>query len=224
MYSDSKRFLNRSIYTNQLKQKFQASDQYQIETQGLQVNGLMNGHSNGVPPPLKKRTLLATHEADFMSSTVATAQDLVDYSPLYRCYHIFGVLGNGERFREEYRSSREEQAKLALQSAFNMHASVEGYRAFFNEVAGFFVVEEHVANTAAGLVSASELEESWASACGRVEAALRTSTGYCTEAPLMLRIKTLIMLFAYTLKVSGMGRLLFRAVLLEGSELCTICA
>lgn len=200
MINNLEKKLFSSNYKNNLN--FQASKQYEIETEGL-VNGLTTGMSNGSGGSstlnLKK---LSLHEGDGAVSNAA-AQDLVDFSPLYRCYHIFGVLGNGERFRAEYRSNREEQAKLALQSAFIMHhASLEGYRAFFNEVTGFFVVEEHVANTAAGLVSKGELESSWAEACQRVEAALRTSTGYCTEAPLMLRIKTLIMLFAYTLKVN----------------------
>ncbi|XP_022662836.1 exocyst complex component 6-like isoform X3 [Varroa jacobsoni] len=182
----------------------QASEQYQIEAEGFThgaINSVSNGPTSGVK--LKKPSSISGPSDGENTASVGTAQDLVDFSPVYRCYHIFGVLGNGERFRTYYRSSREEQAKLALQSAFNMHASLEGYRAFFNEVAGFFVVEEHVANTAGGLVSRTELETSWAEACHRVEAALRTSTGYCTEAPLMLRVKTLIMLFAYTLKGYG---------------------
>lgn len=137
------------------------------------------------------------------------AQDIVDFSPVYRCYHIFTVLGVGEKFQEYYQSSRAEQAKIALQPSVNLLASLDGYRQYFNEVTGFFVVEEHIAHTAGGLLSQNDLEASWAEAVERVTAVLRTSTGYCTDAPMILKIKTLITIFAYTLKVSNLICVLF---------------
>lgn len=163
-----------------------------------EVDGLVNGSASSGAVKHKKKS-------DLDDGLVTPAHDVVDFSPVYRCYHIFTVLGVGEKFQEYYQSSRAEQAKIALQPVINLLSSLEGYRQYFNEVVGFFVVEEHIAHTAGGLLSQNDLEASWTEALGRVIAVLRTSTGYCTEAPLILKIKRLIMLFAYTLKVSSVS-------------------
>ena len=171
----------------------QANEQYLRETNALSNGSIVSVQRyNGTTGDLDDNREQAAHE-------------LVDFSPVYRCYHIFTVLGVGAKFRAYYQSSRAEQAKIALQPGVNLLSSLEGYRQYFNEVAGFFVVEEHIAHTAGGLLSQNDLEASWAEAVERVTNVLRTSTGYCTEATAILRIKSLITLFAYTLKVSELS-------------------
>ncbi|KAH8018903.1 hypothetical protein HPB51_013969 [Rhipicephalus microplus] len=49
-----------------------------------------------------------------------SAQDLVDFSPVYRCHHIYSVLGSRETFEAYYRQQRKHQARLALQPQMNM--------------------------------------------------------------------------------------------------------
>ncbi|KAH7981782.1 hypothetical protein HPB52_001092 [Rhipicephalus sanguineus] len=49
-----------------------------------------------------------------------SAQDLVDFSPVYRCHHIYSVLGARETFEAYYRQQRKHQARLALQPQMNM--------------------------------------------------------------------------------------------------------
>lgn len=49
-----------------------------------------------------------------------SAQDLMDFSPVYRCMHIYNVLGEGETFKTYYRQQRQHQAKLVLQPPLNM--------------------------------------------------------------------------------------------------------
>jgi len=49
-----------------------------------------------------------------------SAQDLVDFSPLYRCLHIFTVLGDKQTFENYYRKQRKEQSMLVLQPSGNM--------------------------------------------------------------------------------------------------------
>uniref|UniRef100_A0A3B5RC73 Exocyst complex component n=1 Tax=Xiphophorus maculatus TaxID=8083 RepID=A0A3B5RC73_XIPMA len=51
---------------------------------------------------------------------VLTAQDLVDFSPVYRCLHIYTVLGDRETFENYYRKQRKKQARLVLQPQANM--------------------------------------------------------------------------------------------------------
>lgn len=49
-----------------------------------------------------------------------SAQDLMDFSPVYRCMHIYTVLREGETFKAYYRQQRKQQARLVLQSPINM--------------------------------------------------------------------------------------------------------
>lgn len=132
-----------------------------------------------------------------------SAQDLVDFSPVYRCHHIYSVLGSRETFEAYYRQQRKHQARLALQPQMNMHETSDGYRKYFAEIVGFFVVEDHILNTASGLVNQAYLDQVWENALLKITAALRTHTAYCTEASLMLDVKKLILLFSETLRSYG---------------------
>uniref|UniRef100_A0AAR2JEU8 Exocyst complex component n=1 Tax=Pygocentrus nattereri TaxID=42514 RepID=A0AAR2JEU8_PYGNA len=130
---------------------------------------------------------------------VPGAQDLVDFSPVYRCLHIYTVLGARDTFENYYRKQRRKQARLVLQPHSNMHETLEGYRRYFNQIVGFFVVEDHILHTTQGLVNRAYVEELWELALSKTIAALRTHSSYCTDPDLILDLKNLIVLFADTL-------------------------
>ncbi|KAK2173949.1 hypothetical protein NP493_839g01090 [Ridgeia piscesae] len=148
-----------------------------------------------------------------------SAQDLVDFSPVYRCLHIYSVLGVRDTFESYYRKQRRKQARLALQPPQNMERArrlaqaqssdtspqetLEGYKTYFHEVIGFFVVEDHILNTTSGLVNRAYIDELWDMALSKAVAVLRTHIGFCTDPSLMLQIKNLLMLFCHTLRGYG---------------------
>ncbi|XP_061619928.1 exocyst complex component 6B isoform X1 [Phyllopteryx taeniolatus] len=134
---------------------------------------------------------------------VTGAQDLVDFSPVYRCLHIYTVLGLRDVFENYYRKQRRKQARLVLQPHSNMHETLEGYRRYFNQIVGFFVVEDHVLHTTQGLVNRAYVEELWELALSKIVAALRTHSSYCDDPDLVLDLKNLIVLFADTLQGYG---------------------
>uniref|UniRef100_A0A8C9NRE7 Exocyst complex component n=1 Tax=Serinus canaria TaxID=9135 RepID=A0A8C9NRE7_SERCA len=105
---------------------------------------------------------------------VPGAQDLVDFSPVYRCLHIYSVLGARETFESYYRKQRRKQARLVLQPPSNMHETLDGYRKYFNQIVGFFVVEDHILHTTQGLVNRAYIDELWEMALSKTIAALRT--------------------------------------------------
>uniref|UniRef100_A0A674NIK4 Exocyst complex component n=1 Tax=Takifugu rubripes TaxID=31033 RepID=A0A674NIK4_TAKRU len=114
------------------------------------------------------------HRTCFVSLQVPGAPDLVDFSPVYRCLHIYTVLGLRDVFENYYRKQRRKQARLVLQPHSNMHETLEGYRRYFNQIVGFFVVEDHVLHTTQGLVNRAYVEELWELALSKIIAALRT--------------------------------------------------
>ncbi|XP_042615799.1 exocyst complex component 6B-like isoform X3 [Cyprinus carpio] len=140
---------------------------------------------------------------DEEENEIPGAQDLVDFSPVYRCLHIYTVLGARDTFENYYRKQRRKQARLVLQPHSNMHETLEGYRHYFNQIVGFFVVEDHILHTTQGLVNRAYVEELWELALSKTIAALRTHSSYCTDPDLILDLKNLIVLFADTLQGYG---------------------
>ncbi|XP_015199336.1 exocyst complex component 6B isoform X1 [Lepisosteus oculatus] len=134
---------------------------------------------------------------------VPGAQELVDFSPVYRCLHIYTVLGARDTFETYYRKQRRKQARLVLQPHSNMHETLGGYRRYFNQIVGFFVVEDHILHTTRGLVNRAYVDELWDLALSKTIAALRTHSSYCTDPNLVLDLKNLIVLFADTLQGYG---------------------
>ena len=152
---------------------------------------------------LEDKTYEALSESTFDTEEDLSAPDLVDFGPVYRCLHIYTVLGERETYERYYRKQRAQQCTLTLTPPNNMHEDIDGYGAYFHGIVGFFVCEDHILNTGGGLVSKGYLEEVWGGATAKIVATLRTHTAYCTDAGLMLRIKNLVMLFASTLKTYG---------------------
>uniref|UniRef100_A0A7N8YP29 Exocyst complex component n=1 Tax=Mastacembelus armatus TaxID=205130 RepID=A0A7N8YP29_9TELE len=142
-------------------------------------------------------------DEDEADEEILTAQDLVDFSPVYRCLHIYTVLGDRETFENYYRKQRKKQARLVLQPQANMHETVEGYRRYFNQIVGFFVVEDHILHATQGLVTRAFTDELWNMALSKIIAVLRTHSSYCNDPDLVLELKNLIVIFADTLQGYG---------------------
>ncbi|XP_060593248.1 exocyst complex component 6B-like isoform X2 [Ruditapes philippinarum] len=132
-----------------------------------------------------------------------SAQDLIDFSPVYRCLHIYTVLSDREHFETYYRKQRRKQARLSLDPPSNMHESIDSYKKYFHDIVGFFVVEDHILSTTHGLVNRSYMDELWETSVSKIVAVLRTNSAQCKEGNMMLEIKKLIVLFCHTLKGYG---------------------
>ncbi|NWI02229.1 EXC6B protein, partial [Tichodroma muraria] len=85
--------------------------------------------------------------------------------------------GARETFESYYRKQRRKQARLVLQPPSNMHETLDGYRKYFNQIVGFFVVEDHILHTTQGLVTRACIDELWEMALSKTIAALRTHSG-----------------------------------------------
>ncbi|XP_059109737.1 exocyst complex component 6 [Peromyscus eremicus] len=134
---------------------------------------------------------------------VLTVQDLVDFSPVYRCLHIYSALGDEETFENYYRKQRKKQARLVLQPQSSVHETVDGYRRYFTQIVGFFVVEDHILHVTQGLVTRAYTDELWNMALSKIIAVLRAHSSYCTDPDLVLELKNLIVVFADTLQGYG---------------------
>lgn len=135
-----------------------------------------------------------------------SAQDLVDFSPVYKCLYIFTVVGERETFDTYYRKQRRKQARLALELNHGTRdANIEAYKAYFHQIVGFFVVEDIILHTTKGLVTRSTVDDLWEMAASKIAPVLLTCTqsAYCEDPSLLLKVKELIVWFCHTL--SGFG-------------------
>ncbi|XP_071827649.1 exocyst complex component 6-like isoform X2 [Apostichopus japonicus] len=131
------------------------------------------------------------------------AQDKVDFSPVYRCLHIYTVLGEKETFEHYYRRERKKQARLTIIPQGHTYDKVEFYQKYFYQVVGFFVVEDHIYNTTDGLASSEYIDQLWNMALSKINDTLTSNTACCTDATLLLQIKDQIVLFLKTLTSYG---------------------
>ncbi|KAJ2937910.1 hypothetical protein O0L34_g18734 [Tuta absoluta] len=130
--------------------------------------------------------------------------ELVDFSPLHRCLHIHTVLGAKDDFVQYYRAQRKQQARLVLIPSGNLHDSIQSLKNYLHAVLGFFILEEHLLTTGAGLVSKEWLLDTWNMAVTKMAATLRTNTSLITDPTLMLSVKHQIMLNINTIKCYGL--------------------
>ena len=152
---------------------------------------------NSSSPP-DSETPPSTPSEDEISAT-----DLVDFSPVYRCLHIFSCLGSSDEFESYYRNQREQQERLALQAPHNMSESIDHYRAYFCSIMGFFVIEDHVMSTTTGLVTKEYLENLWKSAVRTIVSSVRHHMSLCQEEQMMMKIKRAILLLSYAIRSHG---------------------
>ncbi|ESN92296.1 hypothetical protein HELRODRAFT_157969 [Helobdella robusta] len=126
-----------------------------------------------------------------------SAQDLIDFAPVYRCMHIYSVLGSKDTFESYYRNQRRKQGRLALQPSVAMANTLACYKNYFFEMVGFFVVENHILKTTSGLINQGYIDEFWESALVKVIAVLRMHIGSCMDTQLLLQVKNLLMGYGY---------------------------
>lgn len=154
---------------------------------------------------------------DFMfeEEEEVSPQDKVDFSPVYRCLHIYSVLGEREVFESYYRKQRTKQSKLAIQPQGNTYDSLDHYKKYFHQILGFFVLEDHVLSTTEGLVTREYLDDLWNTALSKIGSTLRNNSAICTDATLLLHIKNLVVLFVQTVNSYGFNTTTLTEFLLD---------
>ncbi|KAH9417821.1 Exocyst complex component 6 [Dermatophagoides pteronyssinus] len=156
-----------------------------IRTNGDKMNGLNHlnhdDNNNGIN---------SDNEDDYMMiQEELSATDLVDFSPVYRCLHIFGCLGARGQFESYYRQQRKQQARLILQSFSIPPSSLASITNVFNH---------HLLNTSNGLVTKEYLEENWNDIIKSLIESIHFQATLCQDSEQMLYMKNMLMLFCET--------------------------
>eukprot|EP01134_Creolimax_fragrantissima_P004469 CFRG4469T1 len=149
----------------------------------------------------------ATTDTKTESSKTGSSSAVIDYRPMYRCLHIYSVLGVSEEFESFYIDSRKKQAVLVLEASGQAMGisgnSFRRIRNYFCQVLGFFIVEDVVMNTTAGLVSASNIDDLWKMGLDRIGATLHKELVVCEDKAVLMQLKRFVSVFCMTLDSYG---------------------
>ncbi|KAI4801138.1 hypothetical protein KUCAC02_000064 [Chaenocephalus aceratus] len=149
-------------------------------------------------------TAMRQETRDEGDEEILTAQDLVDFSPVYRCLHIYTVLGDREHLRTTTGSRGKNRPGIVRRS--HRLTCMRQWKATGDtsiRLWGFFVVEDHILHATQGLVTRAFTDEVWNMALSKIIAVLRTHSSYCDDPDLVLELKNLIVIFADTLQGYG---------------------
>ena len=144
----------------------------------------------------------------------------VDFTPLFECLHIHEALGQADKFRFEYATTRRQQKELLMPHIITL-VDPEGANLseLLEGIAGFAIVEKATIRKAPGLRSTADvgivlhdrrstrtdcykIDEIWDSMCQTAITLISTALHEVANAEVLLKIKTVIALFIQTMDVS----------------------
>ena len=128
----------------------------------------------------------------------------VDFTPLFECLHIHKALGQIDKFRAEYATTRRQQKELLMPSSVNLiDADDSSLNELLEGIAGFAIVEKATMKKTPELRSAIDVDELWDSMCQSAIMLISKALHEVTNAEVLLKIKGHIALFIQTMDVSG---------------------
>lgn len=146
----------------------------------------------------------------------------VDFTPLFECLHIHDALGQSDRFRAEYATTRRQQKDLLLPSNVGLVADDEtSLSSLLEGIAGFAIIEKATMRRVPQLRSAvdvsdlclpqgveglmrSQVDELWDSMCHTAITLTSQALNEVSNAEILLKIKGVIALFIQTMEVHSL--------------------
>ncbi|KAG9786096.1 exocyst complex subunit Sec15-like protein, partial [Aureobasidium melanogenum] len=129
------------------------------------------------------------------------SEDLeVDFSPLFEALHIHRSLGQMDKFKADYSSSRRAQRDLLLQNSISLVDEELGdLHNLLEDIAGFAIMERATMKKVPDLRSPTDVEELWDSLCQTAISLMSKALSEVDNAEHLLKIKNLISVFMQTM-------------------------
>ncbi|KAG6109793.1 hypothetical protein E4U13_005664 [Claviceps humidiphila] len=128
----------------------------------------------------------------------------VNFTPLFEAVHIHDSLGQSDRFRFEYATTRRQQKDLLLPASVELLADDEASLSSLLEgIAGFAIIEKETMRRLPQLRSSAEVEELWESMCSAAINLTARALNDVSNAEVLLKIKGFIALFVQTMERWG---------------------
>ena len=126
----------------------------------------------------------------------------VDFTPLFECLHIHNALGQIDKFRADYATTRKQQKELLMPSSVTLvDAEGASLSELLEGIAGFAIVEKATMKKTPELRSAVDVDELWDSMCQTAITLISKALHEVINAEVLLKIKGVIALFIQTMEV-----------------------
>uniref|UniRef100_A0A093UW28 Exocyst complex component SEC15 n=1 Tax=Talaromyces marneffei PM1 TaxID=1077442 RepID=A0A093UW28_TALMA len=189
---------------------------YRIREMSQYLGEIALYHTNLRKERLKERprTWLVSDEHE--EYDLLQNEDLqVDFTPLFECLHIHRSLGQMDRFRAEYATTRRRQKELLLPSSITLvDADGASLHTLLEEMTGFAIVERSTMKKIPDLRSSVDVEELWESMCHTAAGLITAALPEVDNAESLLKIKNLIALFMQAMDTWNFSVTVFDKLLL----------
>ncbi|KAH7105359.1 exocyst complex component, sec15 subunit [Auriculariales sp. MPI-PUGE-AT-0066] len=95
----------------------------------------------------------------------------VDFKPLYQCIHVYTSLDCLEELQRNYQADRKSQSTLIFSTSFRIGL----LSSITDQIAGFFIVENHVLCSTRGFRSERDIDELWDGVVAKLAEAVKDS-------------------------------------------------
>ena len=130
----------------------------------------------------------------------------VDFTPLFECLHIHKALGQIDKFRCDYATTRKQQKELLMPSSVTLiDAEGASLSELLEGIAGFAIVEKATIKKTPELRSVVEVDELWESMCQTAITLISKALHEVTNAEELLKRKGVVSLFIQTMEVRKVG-------------------
>ncbi|KAL8726929.1 MAG: hypothetical protein Q9166_006386 [cf. Caloplaca sp. 2 TL-2023] len=128
----------------------------------------------------------------------------VDFSPLFECMHIHDALGQTEKFKIDYATTRRQQKELLMPTSITL-VDPEGssLSELLEGIAGFSIIEKATIKNAPSLRYQADVDVLWDSMCETAIALISDALFEVTNAEKLLKIKGIVALFIQTMSSYG---------------------
>jgi exocyst complex component 6 len=142
--------------------------------------------------------LVADEEEEF--DVLNNEEVQVDFSPLFECLHIHDNLGQMDRFRAEYASTRRTQKDLLMPQTLDLLDDENSPLSTLLEgIAGFAIVEKATMAKTESFRAQADVDELWDSMCQSAISLINNALPKVENDEKLLKIKGVIALFIQTM-------------------------
>ncbi|XP_004364698.2 exocyst complex component 6B [Capsaspora owczarzaki ATCC 30864] len=158
------------------------------------------------PPPPARDTLSFSNPFAAFSSNPFTASPSTASTTTTSTTTATTSSSSSNNSNNPFGSSSAVTPSASLSPSTSVSSSTRNLSNFFelfNEIAGFFIVEETVMTTTQGLVTRGRIDDMWEIAVGHMAAFLSTQSKYTRYAPVLLEAKNYVVLFCHAVAQYG---------------------
>jgi len=128
----------------------------------------------------------------------------INFAPVYQCLHMYENLDSTDEFRSLYKERRRAHALQTVEMPpMTSKEFVTHHQTYFQQLAGFFILEDAILKSGNELMARTEVESLWEMAVSKIQGLFGEHMTYLADVDAFLAMKHSLVVFAKTLESYG---------------------